>query len=75
MKENKVSGQMRSIVELTEYNSAAVVAKALYEQDCLEEPSVEALALCTLRIIIEEYAHNPASLISYYKRRKEKKLK
>ena len=70
MKKNKVSGQMRSIVEQTEYDSAEIVAKALYEQDCLDEPSVEALVLGTLRIIIEEYASNPASVISYYKRRK-----
>jgi hypothetical protein len=70
MKKNKVSGQMRSIVEQTEYDSAEIVAKALYEQDCLDEPSVEALVLGTLRIIIEEYANNPASVISYYKRRK-----
>lgn len=70
MKKNKPSGQMRSILEPTEYESAAVVAKTLHEQDCLDEPTVEALALCTLRIVVEEYAENPASLISYYKRRR-----
>ncbi len=70
MKKNKTSGQIRFNLEQLEYDSAAVVAKALYEQDCLDKPSVEALALRTLRIIIEEHAENPASLISYYKRRK-----
>jgi hypothetical protein len=65
MKKNNNSG-----LEPPEYDSAAVVAIALYEQGCLDEPSVEALALRTLRILIEEYAENPASLISYYKRKK-----
>jgi hypothetical protein len=65
MKKNKNSG-----LEPPEYDSAVAVAIALYEQDCLDEPSVEALASRPLRIIIEEYAENPASLISYYKRKK-----
>jgi hypothetical protein len=71
MKKNKASGQICFNLESPEYESAAVVAKALYDHDCLDEPSLEALALRTLRIIIEEYAENPGSLISYYKRKKK----
>lgn len=71
MKENRSSSQIRSILPQSEYDSAAIVANVLYRENCLEEPSVEALALSTIRIIIEEYAENPQSLISYYKKNKK----
>jgi hypothetical protein len=62
--------KMRSILPRHEYDSAAVVAKALYEEDCLDAPTVEALTLRTIRIIIKEYEENPVSFVSYYKRKK-----
>lgn len=71
MKENEFSNQIRSLLPQSEYDSAAIVAKALYKENCLDEPSVEALASCTIRIIIKEYTENPQSLISYYKRKKK----
>ena len=66
---NRHSGQMRSILPQPIYDSAEVIAKKLHEEDCLEEPSVEALAVRTLSIIIKEYAENPLSFISYYRKR------
>ncbi|MGB7952404.1 MAG: hypothetical protein WCF23_00360 [Candidatus Nitrosopolaris sp.] len=61
----------------TQYDSTLSIAKRLYEEDCLEKPSIEAVVLRTLQIMTEEYNSNSQSLVLYYKERKseEEKLK
>ena len=59
-------------LELSEihYNTYLSIAKRLYEEDILEEPTTEALLLQTLRIVNKEYVSDPQSLVKYFKKRK-----
>jgi hypothetical protein len=61
----------------TQYDSTLSIAERLYEEDCLEKPSIEAVVLRTLQIMTEQYTSDPQSLVLYYKKRKlaEKKPK
>jgi len=53
-----------------QYNTCCRIAKILYEEGVLEEPSVEALSIRTLEIVVKEYNSSPPGLINYYKKRK-----
>jgi len=46
------------------------IAKKLHEEGVLKEPSIEALLLNTLKIVIKEYSSDPQSLVMYFKKRK-----
>jgi hypothetical protein len=53
-----------------QYNTCCRIAKILHEEGVLEEPSVEALSLRTLEIVVKEYNSNPPGLINYFMKRK-----
>lgn len=59
-------------LELSEihYNTYLSVAKRLYDEDVLEEPTIAALLLHTLQIMNKEYGSDPQSLVMYFKKRK-----
>jgi hypothetical protein len=50
------------------------IAKRLYEEGALKEPTIEALLLNTLDIVIKEYSSDPQSLVMYFKKRKSEDM-
>jgi hypothetical protein len=50
------------------------IAKKLHEEGVLKEPSIEALLLNTLKIVIKEYSSDPQSLVMYFKKRKSEDM-
>ncbi len=45
------------------------LAKILYDEKVLKEPTIESLILSTIDILEKEYSSNPSSVITYYKKR------
>lgn len=45
------------------------LAKTLYDEKVLKEPTIESLILSTIDILEKEYSSNPSSVIMYYKKR------
>ena len=50
------------------------IAKRLCEECALKEPTIEALLLNTLEIVIKEYSSDPKSLVMYFKKRKSEDM-